>query len=254
MKTSESIAALVKALVAAQAEITNPAKDSDNPFYKSKYANLPDCIDATKPILTKNGLAMVQSIEGSETIEVVTRLCHVSGEWMEGTISMTPTKNDPQGAASASTYGRRYGLMAMLDIAGAEMDDDGGQASGTVIKKQAPPVSPKTEAAPISPPVENTSVQIPPSGDPNAPTAADPGPLQVIDEIASVKFRPVAKGGGRQFTVEFKTGRKASTFSETLALHAKALKEEGAKVVATMEQSKDGRFFDLTSVERAVTE
>jgi hypothetical protein len=129
MRTSETIAALIKALVEAQAEITNPIKGSDNPFYKSRYAALCDCIDSTKAILAKNGLVVIQGIEGTDKVQVPTRLYHVSGEWIETVTEMAPTKTDPQGIASASTYARRYGRMAMLDVAGADMDDDGNAAS-----------------------------------------------------------------------------------------------------------------------------
>ncbi len=262
MKTSESISEIIKALVAAQAEITNPAKDSDNPYYKSKYASLPDCIDATKPILTKHGLVIVQSVEGNEVVEVVTRLCHVTGQWMEGTVSMTPTKNDPQGAASASTYGRRYGLMAMLGIAGADMDDDGAVASGTVVKR--PPVN--------SPTVEKTSEQIPPvekssgvtkedveeifgrgdvkTGVTQPPVSAEPGPsgeMVLVTVVKGVTWRPSGKSG-KFFTVTTEDGRRAGTFSETLAQQAKALKLEGARVVLVTAPSKDGNYLDLVDI------
>ena len=54
-------------------------------------------------------------------------LCHSSGEWIRGTLKLRPTKADPQGFGSACTYGRRYGLAAIVGL--AQIDDDGNAAS-----------------------------------------------------------------------------------------------------------------------------
>jgi len=59
---------------------------------------------------------------------LTTRLMHSSGEWLEGEWPLNPVKNDPQALGAASTYARRYSLMAALGI--ATEDDDGETASG----------------------------------------------------------------------------------------------------------------------------
>ena len=63
MNQSESIAALAAALSKAQASITGALKDSANPFFKSKYADLASCWDACRKPLTDNGLAVIQTSE-----------------------------------------------------------------------------------------------------------------------------------------------------------------------------------------------
>ena len=128
MSMSESITELAKALAMAQSEIKGAAKDSTNPHFKTKYADLASVWDACREPLTKNGLSVAQStrMEGNAVV-VITMLLHSSGEYIRGEISLPPTKPDPQGHGSAITYARRYALAAMVGI--APEDDDGVGAS-----------------------------------------------------------------------------------------------------------------------------
>lgn len=125
---SETIGKLADALAKAQADVTGAAKDSENPHFKSKYADLASIWDACRVALSKNGLAVVQLAESDgDRATVVTVLTHASGEWMKGRITLRPMKADAQGIGSALTYGRRYGLAAMVGV--APEDDDGNAAS-----------------------------------------------------------------------------------------------------------------------------
>src|SRR5262245_38614194 len=111
MNRSETIGKLAEALSKAQGTMKNAVKDSDNPFYKSKYADLASVSDACKPHLAANGLAVVQlptMREGKLVLEYA--ILHNSGEWIGSEIEMTPVKSDPQGIGSAITYARRYTL------------------------------------------------------------------------------------------------------------------------------------------------
>jgi len=129
MTTSESVDKIFPAFIKAQAEIGNPKKTKENTFFKAKYAELSDIIDMSKQVLHENGLCLIQSPEGNgQSITVIGRIIHTSGQWIEGAISLTPIKNDPQQAGSAITYARRYQISAMLNI--AQEDDDGNKASG----------------------------------------------------------------------------------------------------------------------------
>jgi hypothetical protein len=126
---SDSIAKLAEALSKAQGEITGALKESKNPFFKSSYADLASCWDACRKQLSQHGLAVIQTLEPSETgVTVVTTLAHSSGEWIRGSVRMTPVKNDPQGIGSCITYARRYALAAIVGL--AQIDDDANQASG----------------------------------------------------------------------------------------------------------------------------
>lgn len=127
---SESIGKLVEALSKVQGSLPPVTKSSDNPFFKSKYADLASVWDACRGPLAENGLAVIQvcvPTSAPNKLALKTILAHSSGEWISGVIEMTPVKQDPQAAGSAITYARRYGLQAIVGI--APEDDDGNEAS-----------------------------------------------------------------------------------------------------------------------------
>lgn len=144
MNKSDTIGELAKALSAAQAVMDNAPLDSKNPAFKRdgrelRYASLRSVLEACKPALTANELAVVQTFEPSEptTLLLTTTLLHSSGEWISGTCSfpVDAARPGPQGYASASTYSRRYALMALLGIVGDD-DDDGNAASQPAARQQ----------------------------------------------------------------------------------------------------------------------
>lgn len=128
MQTSESIDKIAAALVASQGQ--SVAKTSQNPHFRSRYADLAACIDATSEALRANGLALVSVPCGGSptTLEVASTLVHVSGQWMRTQFLVPLPKSDPQGFGSALTYARRYCLAAWLQLI-QEYDDDGNAAS-----------------------------------------------------------------------------------------------------------------------------
>ena len=129
MDKSESIKELASALAKAQGEFAGAVKDTSNPFFKSKYADLESCVSAIKSPLAKHGLSFVQvshNQENSATIETI--IMHSSGEWLSaGLVAVPVTKADAQGFGSAMTYARRYSLSAAFGI--APEDDDGNAAA-----------------------------------------------------------------------------------------------------------------------------
>lgn len=147
---SSEIKDIAAALAKAQNEIRAARKDKNNPFFKSKYADLTEVWDACRDALSANGLAVTQTtaFEG-ERIVLVTTLMHISGQWVRGFYPLNPVKNDPQSTGSATTYARRYALSAMVGIV-TEEDDDGNKASGKEESKKAPKqdVKPPTAAKP----------------------------------------------------------------------------------------------------------
>ena len=120
---SPEIDKLAEALAKAQSEMEGAKKESTNPFFKSSYPDLHAVIKSSFPYLSKNGLSVSQ---GNEVIKgavcVTTTLMHASGQWMRSKIKLPLAKVDAQGVGAAVTYGRRYGLSAMVGI--AQYDDD----------------------------------------------------------------------------------------------------------------------------------
>lgn len=124
MNKSESIKELATALSKAQSEMHGAKKDSTNPFFKSKYADLTACWEACRESLTKNGLSLVQSTKTTEnggTI-LVTALLHSSGEWISGEFPVRPDKEGLQALGAALSYSRRYTLSSLIGI--VQEDDD----------------------------------------------------------------------------------------------------------------------------------
>lgn len=120
---------LAFALAKVQGAIVPPKKDTANPFFKSKYADLAGVWESVRGLLSSNGLAFLQlPTADGQRVSVTGKLMHVSGESIESTITGTAADAKPQSIGSCITYLRRYQMSAMLGIA-AE-DDDGNAASG----------------------------------------------------------------------------------------------------------------------------
>jgi len=143
MKKSESICDLAKALAKVQASLVPAKRDSTNPYFNSTYADLSSVWESCRETLAKNGLCVIQgnSVGAEKTLIVETILIHESGQWVQSELCLPLSKADPQGVGSAMTYGRRYGLSAIVGIV-ADADDDGNVASAkngdTNVRPMAP--------------------------------------------------------------------------------------------------------------------
>jgi hypothetical protein len=132
---SEEIHELSAALSKAQGEIDDAGKGSENPYFKSKYADLAAVRSVIRGPLAKHGLSIVQNpatVQGG--VEVQTFLLHSSGQYMSSKLFMPTSKNDAHGIGSAITYARRYSLMSILCL--ATEDDDGNAAVGGNTRQQ----------------------------------------------------------------------------------------------------------------------
>ena len=141
MKMSETITELAAALAAAQGQIDDASKASENPYFKSKYADLAAVRAVIREPLANNGLAIIQAprtVPGGAEVE--TMLVHKSGEYIAETLFMPAGKADPHGYASAITSARRIGIMSLLAL--ASYDDDGNTAvdsvKGQAVEKKKP--------------------------------------------------------------------------------------------------------------------
>jgi hypothetical protein len=134
MNKSESIKNIAGALVDFQSSVSKVAKESNNPFFKSKYASLANILDTIQKPLSECGLAISQFPDGNA---LTTILLHAdSGEWMESSYVMPVAKqNDPQAMGSAMTYARRYALGSILNL-NIDDDDDAEKAMGRQVPKK----------------------------------------------------------------------------------------------------------------------
>jgi len=139
--TSPSIAKLATALARVQKVIKQPTKRADNPFFKSKYADLHEVWAAVRGALSDEGIAVIQSPAFSTAelkgkvigiITISTTLVHgASGEWMTNVLRGTSENIGPQAIGSAISYFRRYSLQPLLMLTPDDgSDDDAERAEG----------------------------------------------------------------------------------------------------------------------------
>lgn len=138
---------IYQAFFAAQKEMGNAKKGSNNPFFKSKYADLNSVREAVMPHLMDQDICVMQPeivIDGRNYVR--TELMHVPSKTSihSDVEILYKTANDPQAQGSAITYARRYGLQSICGI-GAE-DDDGNKASGNTTKNDCKSNESKSQA------------------------------------------------------------------------------------------------------------
>lgn len=147
-KPNELSGGIFSAFVRAQKAFGPALKTSNNPHFKSKYADLSACVEAVIDALNAEGIAMIQKThECSDGVAIETVFLHSSGESISsGVLRVPAVKQDAQGYGSAMTYARRYSLMAACGI--APEDDDGNAASkpGKAKKEPSPAITPTADA------------------------------------------------------------------------------------------------------------
>jgi len=109
-------------------------KDKDNPFYKSKYADLSSILGAVEAELANEGLIITSGIKYHDTHLVLeTTLEHKdSSEKITSIFPVFGTK--PQELGSSVTYARRYNIQSLLNLA-AEDDDGNATQKSEPVKK-----------------------------------------------------------------------------------------------------------------------
>lgn len=120
--------AILRAILNAKKKFGPLLKDKTNPFYKSKYSDLPALMDVVEgPLLDEDVVILQPTIVKPEGQYVRTRLVHVSGDEESGEL-MLPAGLDAQKTVAAITYYKRATLQALLSI--PARDDDGETTNG----------------------------------------------------------------------------------------------------------------------------
>jgi hypothetical protein len=122
----EAVSALAEALVAAQAELpTAIPRDSQGVGYR--YTSLDKLIEATRPILTKHGIAITQwpsyVIAGDGLRPTLVTELRCGNDFFQERCPLYVTDKTMQGLGAAITYARRYAWAAALGIASEEDTD-----------------------------------------------------------------------------------------------------------------------------------
>jgi hypothetical protein len=115
---TEKTLGIAKAFVEAQKEFGQVLKKADNPFFKSKYADLALVHDAVIDALHNHDIALLQKThECDNGVKIETVFMHSSGEQISGGLFMCLHNRTPRGYGSALTYARRYSLLSACGIA-----------------------------------------------------------------------------------------------------------------------------------------
>lgn len=136
---SAELGQLAAALSRAQGAMPHAERDSRNPHFSSRYADLASVIDACRLALAANGLSVVQLPAITDRGNVLrTRLLHASGQWIESEIPVLTVRSGPQEYGSALTYARRYALAAMVGVAPDDDDAEAAEGRGADARRPAP--------------------------------------------------------------------------------------------------------------------
>ena len=116
---------IYKKLLAVQKEVGAISKDSKNPFFKSKYFDINKLIEVVNPVLSNNGLVLLQPILDGK---VFSRLIDAeSGQLIESCLEL-PNLPKPQDLGSCVSYYRRYTLSSLLGLQATDEDGNGLKA------------------------------------------------------------------------------------------------------------------------------
>jgi ERF superfamily len=130
-----------QAMNAAQGEMGPVARDSDNPQTRSRYASYGALDRAVRPIYAAHGfsLSFGTRATGPDRVTITCRVSHRAGHTERVEIEMPADGKGAKGGdvqtkthatGSAVSYGMRYLLKMIFNIAVGEYDDDGNAAGG----------------------------------------------------------------------------------------------------------------------------
>jgi hypothetical protein len=146
-KQSDNVSLLIEALINFQKDLHEISlkKDRKNDHLKNAYLTLDNILNNIRPLLSKNGLVIVQSLTGSY---LTTVLYHVSGQYLRTEMPFSAMNgsrgtNDLQNLGGGLTYAKRYQICAMLSIS-ADNDDD-AQTSGHITNELLRPQKKKVQ-------------------------------------------------------------------------------------------------------------
>ena len=229
MKHSESIASLAAALVKASGEMKPIVKDRTNPHFKNKYATLDAITEAVRPVLARHGLTVVQGAVAPDSDQghltgfaVETMVIHASGEWISNAVFMPIDKASAQASGSAISYGRRYGLSALLGLTTDE-DDDGEMAVNHAPRAAAAPIANRAPSPVARPTAQPSGASAPLAGVPNCPKCGGgmyDNRAENLERVAGgLKARPA-------FACKDKTGCKHVVWKESELVAAVAVRDD----------------------------
>ncbi len=142
MKTSNELNKILPKLAKALKELGGVKKSSNNPFFKSKYADLNTHLDVAESALESQGLILLQPVDRDERGSYVESIVldPESAQFISSRMDLVLAKVTMQDVGSAVTYGRRYTLGALLSMQALDDDSEGAMGRGKAVQQAATPV------------------------------------------------------------------------------------------------------------------
>lgn len=137
------------AMTKAQSEMTMVATDSYNPQTRSRYASYEALDAALRPIYTKHGFGLSFDTEpaGPDQVTILCDVTHSGGHSARKKITMPADGKGAKGGdvmtrthaiGSGVSYGMRYLLKMIFNIAVGDADDDGNESGGVAATPEQP--------------------------------------------------------------------------------------------------------------------
>jgi len=125
---------LNESLAKASLEFPTVTINRQNPYLASGYCDLHEIMKKVRPVLGKNNLHITQRIKLVDgTTILCTRVWHMSGQWLESRVLVSPSKNTIEAYGSNLNSMKRFEVMDILGITVSDdpFDDDGEVDMGT---------------------------------------------------------------------------------------------------------------------------
>lgn len=143
LQASQALAAYNADMATLQAHMPSISKDAKIVVagtVRATYASFENIVSTIRPLLDDYGFSVTfkTTFEG-ELLCVLGRISHRAGHSEETVIKLpfdtSGSKNDVQAIGSSVSYGKRYALCMLLNIATGGEDDDGAAAAPKVDEK-----------------------------------------------------------------------------------------------------------------------
>ena len=154
---SEDVRELVAALVSARGGYRKLLRTAEAEIKRGKkytYATLEAAIQATDEPLQENGITVVNQFmphPNPKFLYVVTELIHASGQFLRSWLPMNTGDGSPHALGSAITYGKKYNLIALLNLAAVDDDGHGAQGGANPVKPKERRDEPSPKQEPVAP-------------------------------------------------------------------------------------------------------
>jgi hypothetical protein len=168
-----------KLMVEVQKEVGTVKKTSDNPHFRSSYADINEVLRVVLPVLNSKGLRLYHCVNK----ECVTTGITDGHQHETTTVYFSGNEQNMQQIGAAITYARRFGIVSLLSL---EQEDDDGETAVGRGKAPAPKAAPKASALAAKTPMDR--VQVVSSGP--IPVHTSPGAIAPVATPAPAPEQP----------------------------------------------------------------